>query len=1257
MFGDKTRPADMDRTVEGSLAIRRRAIVALALCASVITVAANAGPAYALQVAQHQFSSNFIDGSSSAGPFESGISDLAVDQSTGSVYVVDAPFGPGAPTVLDKFDESGAASPFAAPALEGSSSLSTPANASRIAVDNSGTSTQGRIYLTGVELSSLDDVLAFNSDGTEIAELIPSPDSSACGIAVDGDSNLWLSDCGFPAHLQHHVEEITAAGVRTGAAVDFPGKYNVPGRVAIDSHNNLYVIHGGSVEIYTPAGEYQSTLDPGNNDSAVAVDPVTNDVYVGRSGEVAEYNSQGIKVDALGVTPPGVGQVVGVAVNPATGTVYVASANEVSIYQAKAPVTLPEPVTQSASSVTPSGAVLHGAVDPEGVSTTECKFEWGTETSYGNVAPCSQGNTITGSTPQSVTAAIGGLAKGASYHFRLSVSNVNGTLTGRDETVSASAPPVISEQYINHVHSDSVVFHANIDPEGGPTTYRVEYGSTTEYGTVTPVASAGAGLAGTPQSLEVKGLVADTTYHYRITASNESETVHGPDQTFTTFQFTPLLSDPCVNAHVRQQTGATLLADCRAYELVSPPNTGGYDVESDLASGESPLPGYPEAVEPGRVLYGVHDGAVSGTGHPTNHGVAPYIATRGENGWSTEYVGIPANNPFSTKPFSSIPSAASSNLETFAFGGPEGCSPCFEGDYTGIPVRLPSGQLVQGMVGAPGFEPGPTATPDGHIAQDLSANGEHLIFGSTSRFAAGGNDETGDVSIYDRNLLTDETHVISNIPGAEDLPTALPCLQGTGKCDAKEGDENGISELAISGDGNRILLGQKVSEDADGNVYYHLYMDIGDSIRSIDLTPGVISTPGGPGFKGGVLFDGMTQDGSRVYFSTKDALSTASNQDTDESTDIYRADVSEGSATLTRVSTGTEGTGNTDACDPASNKNGPHWNAIGAEENCSAVAIGGGGGVAAESGSIYFLSPERLDGASNGIENQPNLYLAVPGSEPRFIATLDPEDPEVLDALSEAGTRHTADFQVTPSGDYAAFPTTLSLDQSYDNAGHAEIYRYAAQTDKLACASCDPTGARATGDAGLPANGLGLSDDGRVFFNSTDPLAPSDLDEKQDVYEWEPLGAKNCLPGTPSYSKSSETCLSLISTGTSAFASSLLGVSANGSDAYFFTRDSLVPQDENGELVKIYDAREAGGFAYAPPSPPCAASDECHGPGSQAPGPPSIKSVVGEGGNLVVANCSRGHVKRHGTCVIRHPKKKPHRRGRHHNRQTGKHHG
>ena len=66
------------------------------------------------------------------------------------------------------------------------------------------------------------------------------------------------------------------------------------------------------------------------------------------------------------------------------------------------------------------------------------------------------------------------------------------------------------------------------------------------------------------------------------------------------------------------------------------------------------------------------------------------------------------------------------------------------------------------------------------------------------------------------------------------------------------------------------------------------------------------------------------------------------------------------------------------------------WNAVaGTEGDCSAVAIGGGGGVASDSGTIYFLSPELLDGSGNGTADAPNLYMADPGSAPHFVATLE----------------------------------------------------------------------------------------------------------------------------------------------------------------------------------------------------------------------------------------------------------------------------
>ncbi len=92
----------------------------------------------------------------------------------------------------------------------------------------------------------------------------------------------------------------------------------------------------------------------------------------------------------------------------------------------------------------------------------------------------------------------------------------------------------------------------------------------------------------------------------------------------------------------------------------------------------------------------------------------------------------------------------------------------------------------------------------------------------------------------------------------------------------------GIGELDISSSGDRILFGQLVSTDSAGNRYWHLYMNVGDSAQSIDLMPGNAE---------GALFDGMSADGTAVYFTTPDTPSGALGGDGDTSADIFRADV------------------------------------------------------------------------------------------------------------------------------------------------------------------------------------------------------------------------------------------------------------------------------------------------------------------------------------------------------------------------------
>jgi hypothetical protein len=187
--------------------------------------------------------------------------------------------------------------------------------------------------------------------------------------------------------------------------------------------------------------------------------------------------------------------------------------------------------TLPATEVTPQAAMLNGALDAEGQSTT-FHFEWGPTAGYGNVtaaAPATDGTPI--------SAPIEGLTTYTAYHYRLVATNAIGTTYGGDEVLTTAPPllPAISATDSAGVTATSASLSAQVNPGFGLTVYRFEYGRDTRYEAHTslqgPLESDGSAHS---VGLTVTGLAPATVYHYHVVAFNFSGASVGPDRTFTT---------------------------------------------------------------------------------------------------------------------------------------------------------------------------------------------------------------------------------------------------------------------------------------------------------------------------------------------------------------------------------------------------------------------------------------------------------------------------------------------------------------------------------------------------------------------------------------------------------------------------------------------------------------------------------------------------------------------------------------------------
>ncbi len=664
---------------------------------------------------------------------------------------------------------------------------------------------------------------------------------------------------------------------------------------------------------------------------------------------------------------------------------------------------------------------------------------------------------------------------------------------------------------------------------------------------------------------------------------------------------------------------ASALPAGRAYEMVSPVYKQGYGVTKVLAvspSGESVA----------FTAQGGFAGALSG-GINAHH---DYLARRGGSGWSTGSFEPP-------------------------FGGLSDVSANLEYGLAAVPVG-PNAGVEDGSSVEQEFQLHDSAVPDtpeswgvfGGIvlrqteglqfsASEEGASSDlcHVVIGAERALLPEGK-EGGPVSLYDlsRGCAGSEPYLrLIGLNNGDPRRIITPGCQvdlGTGQyVQSPQGLEQAAGLNAVDANGGEIFFTTQVEEGTKSNGCSQdgqLFVSVG-GVKTVEVSrsleggpfggcvrggvPGEVPCDGSSG-RAGAYFKGASEDGSRVFFTTRAPLVSG---DEDAGNDLYMASIGcpasePGCEAAEREVTGLVQVSH----DPVAGQ---------------AAEVQGVVSVARDGSRVYFVARGVLtsEGATGeGVQSLPvagadNLYVydSVSG-QTAFVADLCSgpgrsgvmEDVHCPRALAEGGGdaqllwgglgRAYPEAQSTPDGAFLVFAAYAQLTRD-DTDSAKDVYRYDALTGGLERVSVSEDDYDADGnnnafgaDIALPSSWSGrsfvyedyelasraISEDGsRIVFSTADPLSPSATNGRVNVYEWD------------------EGSVSLISTGTSEENDDEATISPSGEDIFFLTSQGLVSGDTDG-LPDIYDAHKC--TVRAPCFSPAPAEREpCEGDGCQGP--------------------------------------------------------
>lgn len=853
-----------------------------------------------------------------------------------------------------------------------------------------------------------------------------------------------------------------------------------PQSLAVDSKGNLYVLEDSEIVRYSPSvykpeeGEIEygtagvvigSVLIGG-----LAIDVSNDHLFVARGTEITEYSSaeegnthlNDISHEKLGAWSNWV------AVDAQRRRLYSSYCKDeavecgVLVFEADAPYGLLEEIDGSS---TPSGKFfstkgwLSIAVDEEtghffidDLEMTKNVFEFDEDYDFASRLNFSQ---FQGGNSLQIAVSNSPLDAGAGNRRYLFVPKVSSA-----GHVFAFKPPAVTTPEIMQIAATSIGENeaeliATLTPHGGDTAYVIEYVSQEEFeqsGFATAQVVAEGVVPGASATQQVgagvSGLVPGTAYRFRIRAENEADSVEA-EVAFSTYSDAPIGGGSCPNEDTRNAY-SDALPDCRAYEIVTPSDTGGLPPRGVGFVGDR-FPTVEASPLGSTVSFGLRGGTLPGGGGTGAFYGDQYRASRTASGWTTAGLGPSGAEATAVHPGSTSPD------QGFGFWAAVEEGPAvIEGEVTRY-VRYPDDHSE--LLGQGSIEMDPKAR--GVL---ITEDGTHIVFQtrSSSPFVAQQIEPdappTGTAAVYDRTP-DGVVHVVSLLPG-----DVTPGAGEDGVYLGASPDGNGIA-FEIAGNlylrkGNAVTheIGESVDEvgerlalagvSEDGRRVF--YVEGGDLLAFDTESEETIEFSG----SGDVTVVNVAMGGSRAYFVSPSVLTGEENPNgvvaQAGEQNLYLSEEGQISFVATVTDRDVEG-----------------------EDTAFGSNVDGLGSWVEVQGAQLAWDPSRLDpdGSVLLFQSRANLDGYDPGGFPQIYRFDDVGDR--LHCISCIPTRQPA-------------------------IGGASLQSFAP-------GDFDPQPFSPFGF--VP----GLSPDGkRAFFESREALVSYDTDEVQDVYEWEEEGVGSC---------------------------------------------------------------------------------------------------------------------------------------------------